>query len=451
MKIGRSLVQLHPLEPRRLFAALALADYFPAKAGYTWNYSGTSNSAQASDSRSVHADNTSGATVRFDDDTSVSGKSQTISDYYDVDKNGVFLVRQDKLADVVGGGSIVFNAPLHFLNPTLTVGAVLSWKNSPISATVNSAQDIVTTVAGSDSGSSSVVGFKQISLNNGKFVSALKVVLDHTESYSLSNQGVTVNVSTHIVQTTFLAFGIGVVESDDSVKQTQTAKGQTESASESSSLVLDSSPLLPDFTALIDGNGILTVTGTTGRDDLSVIAAHKQITVSNGAPSLSFNPATIKGISVSALDGNDHVTINTGALGAYVDGGTGNDSLVGGDGNDTLTGGAGKDTLYGGNGDDRLNGNGSNNFLFGEAGNDRLYGGDNDDQLDGGGGVDRLFAGEGNDILIGGGGNDKLYGQDGNDTLYGGAGADLLDGGAGKDKAQIDDADTRTSIATLFA
>ena len=192
---------------------------------------------------------------------------------------------------------------------------MLSWKNSPISATVNSAQDIVTTVAGSDSGSSSVVGFKQISLNNGKYVSALKVVLDHTEIYSLSNQGVTVNVSTHIVQTTFLAFGIGVVESDDSVKQTQTAKGQTESASESSSLVLDSSPLLPNFTALIDGNGILTVTGTTVRDDLSVIAAHKQITVSNGAPSLSFNPATIKGISVSALDGNDRVTIDAGTLG----------------------------------------------------------------------------------------------------------------------------------------
>ena len=451
MNNGRSSIQLHPLEPRWLFAALALADYFPAKPGYTWNYSGASNSAQASDSRSIHADTTSGATIRIDDDTSVSGKSQTVSDYYDVNKSGVFLVRQEELADAVGGGLIVFNTPLHFLNPTLTVGDVLSWKNSPISATVNSAQDLITTVAGSDSGSSTIVGLKQISLNNGKFVSALKVVLDHTETYSLSNQGVTVDVSTHIVETTFLAFGIGMVESDDSVKQTQTAKGQTESATESSNLVLDSSPLLPDFTALIDGNGILTVTGSAGRDDLSVIAAHKQITVSNGAPSLSFNPATIKGISVSALDGNDVVNIAAGTIGAYVDAGPGNDSVVGGDGNDTLTGGAGKDTLYGGNGDDRLNSNGSNNFLFGQAGNDRLYGGDNDDQLDGGGGVDRLFAGAGNDILIGGGGNDKLYGEDGNDTLYGGAGADIIDGGAGKDKAQIDSADTRVSIATLFA
>jgi Ca2+-binding RTX toxin-like protein len=109
-------------------------------------------------------------------------------------------------------------------------------------------------------------------------------------------------------------------------------------------------------------------------------------------------------------------TVDLGANGKVLKGGTaGDDSLSGGAGQDWITGAGGRDTLAGGDSDDILSGGGGDDRLEGEAGADVLYGG---------GGQDELAGGLGDDVLSGG---------DDNDMLEGGAGADLLAGGGGDD------------------
>jgi Ca2+-binding RTX toxin-like protein len=79
----------------------------------------------------------------------------------------------------------------------------------------------------------------------------------------------------------------------------------------------------------------------------------------------------------------------TGLL--YVDGGSGNDTIIGTNFADDLRGGAGHDQLYGGDGED---------MLIGGAGNDQLHGGDGDDVLVGGTGNDQLYGGAGADTFV---------------------------------------------------
>jgi Ca2+-binding RTX toxin-like protein len=194
-------------------------------------------------------------------------------------------------------------------------------------------------------------------------------------------------------------------------------------------------------------------------------------------------PDTIEAVLLGK--GNDTVDASSAAVGVFVSGGKGNDSLKGGnfndtlwgfDGNDTLDGGAGADdmagsdgadtvtyasrttnlslsldgkandgaageadklddtidTLIGGSGNDTISGNpGPSGWLFvGGAGNDSLTAGANAD--------DSLQGGDGNDILVGGLGKNSLDGGNGNDSLFGGAGADVLVGGAGIDTIRGD-------------
>jgi Ca2+-binding RTX toxin-like protein len=78
-------------------------------------------------------------------------------------------------------------------------------------------------------------------------------------------------------------------------------------------------------------------------------------------------------VNVLGQGGDDRITIDsTMTAPAFVDGGTGNDSILGGSGNDTLVGGSGRDTLRGGAGDDRLDGTDDNtrDVLQGGAGAD---------------------------------------------------------------------------------
>lgn len=220
-------------------------------------------------------------------------------------------------------------------------------------------------------------------------------------------------------------------------------------------LVKTQNPLFAELSA-----HVLSVTGTSGADDISIqqVGSNIQASLNKESP-LDFPISSVNRIEIFAGAGNDTIDFRSISIPTYVDAGTGNDLVFGGSGNDTLTGGAGKDTLYGGFGDDRINGSGSADHLFGEDGNDRLYGGAGDDSLDGGGGVDRLYGGStgtadetgtGNDTLVGGSSNDKLYGQDGNDMLYGGKGADLINGGAGVDTAAQDPLDTRIGVEVLI-
>ena len=78
-------------------------------------------------------------------------------------------------------------------------------------------------------------------------------------------------------------------------------------------------------------------------------------------------------VNVLGQGGDDRITIDsTMTAPAFVDGGSGNDSILGGSGNDTLVGGSGRDTLRGGAGDDRLDGSDDNtrDVLQGQTGAD---------------------------------------------------------------------------------
>ena len=129
-------------------------------------------------------------------------------------------------------------------------------------------------------------------------------------------------------------------------------------------------------------------------------------------------PSAPDGRPVKAMAFYQAGTIDLGANGKVLKGGTaGDDSLAGGAGQDWITGGGGRDALAGGDSDDILSGGGD------------------DDRLDGQVGADVLYGGAGQDELTGGAGDDVLSGGDDNDILEGGAGSDLLAGGGGEDTA----------------
>jgi hypothetical protein len=163
-----------------------------------------------------------------------------------------------------------------------------------------------------------------------------------------------------------------------------------------------------------------------------------------------------KGVEVSALNGNDLITVAKGMSAAtIVRAGLGDDTLIGGSGSDSLRGDEGNDDIRGRGGNDRLDGGLGTNRIRGDDGDDEI--GQVSDSLgasvlEGGSGNDILRGGRKNDKLIGGGGNDRLFGGDGRDRLLGGAGKDLLqsddfewrdslDGGTGTDRANVDERD----------
>jgi uncharacterized protein YkwD len=117
-------------------------------------------------------------------------------------------------------------------------------------------------------------------------------------------------------------------------------------------------------------NGILTVTGTSGNDTITVSLVNGRIV----AEGRSFNPAAVTSIVVTAGAGDDVIHDRTGR-----------DSLLyGGLGNDTIYGYAGHDKIWGGAGNDRL---------YGVGGNDTIWGGGGSDTVDGGVGTNTLHQG----------------------------------------------------------
>lgn len=148
------------------------------------------------------------------------------------------------------------------------------------------------------------------------------------------------------------------------------------------------------------------------------------------------------------------------AIGNYIGGAGGDDTLSGAGGNDTLIGGVGDDELNGGAGADLLNGGAGADVLSGGAGGDTYVIKDAADtviEAAGGGNdvvqayVDHVLAanverlelmetavsGTGNDLantLTGNALANVLNGMGGADTLIGAEGADSLTGGSGADR-----------------
>lgn len=132
------------------------------------------------------------------------------------------------------------------------------------------------------------------------------------------------------------------------------------------------------------------------------------------------------------LQGSDAVRAGGGVV-AWLDGGTGDDTLIGGDGSEVLEGGE-----HGGpdqQGDDLIRGGAGDDVLRGGLGADTLFGGDGNDALDHLGRAEERAGGEAGqfawhldgeaDVLNGGPGNDTLT-FDQADSATGGDGADVF-------------------------
>ncbi|TAN57996.1 MAG: calcium-binding protein, partial [Magnetospirillum sp.] len=206
------------------------------------------------------------------------------------------------------------------------------------------------------------------------------------------------------------------------------------------------------------------------------------------------------GVDVDAGKGDDRI-IDHGAVGNFIDGGQGNDTvdyseslegvavdLVAGTGHGGYAEGdgyAGIETVIGSAfGDNLLAGNGKST-LYGGGGNDSLSGGNGADTLDGGSGDDLFIAGNGSDVIegsegtdtitfaaarfngvivdlaanradndsvtgvenvIGSKGADVISGDAADNVIEGGAGADTLSGGAGSDTLFYAGSDAGVSI-----
>ncbi len=96
-------------------------------------------------------------------------------------------------------------------------------------------------------------------------------------------------------------------------------------------------------------NGVLTVEGTSGADNIVVTQSGSTIFALGQA----FDANAINKIVITGQGGDDYLRDNTTKT-SFIYGGFGNDTIYGGLGNDKLYGGAGDDTLFGGRGNDVL-------------------------------------------------------------------------------------------------
>ena len=147
-------------------------------------------------------------------------------------------------------------------------------------------------------------------------------------------------------------------------------------------------------------SGTLTVEGTPEVDAITLTQRNTTLTVRVGAERSVFNVADVDEVLISALAGNDRVTMSRVDVPAAIDGGEGNDRIVAGRGDDVVTGAAGDDRINGGLGDDELFGAAGRDRLFGDFGDDELDGGADSDLLNGGFGFDSTTT-AGSDALIG--------------------------------------------------
>lgn len=180
---------------------------------------------------------------------------------------------------------------------------------------------------------------------------------------------------------------------------------------------LERRDMLAGFSATLDAQGVLRITGTEAANSMTLVSNGSRIYIQGQTQ--QFTLSQVRQITIEGLGGNDTIRLDSQSvagmqalnISATINGGAGDDTIVGGQGNDIVFGGLGNDTIYGMLGNDYLDGGLGNDYIFGGAG------------------VDTLAGDKGNDILTGDAGADMLFGGDGSDKLYGGAGSDSLDGG----------------------
>ena len=105
-------------------------------------------------------------------------------------------------------------------------------------------------------------------------------------------------------------------------------------------------------------------------------------------------------VTVQGTEGADNLSLLAVSRGLIINGLGGNDTLVGGTGIDSIAGGTGADRIEGADGSDSLTGDAGNDILLGNDGNDTLSGGADADTLTGGSGDDQLSGGAGADVFV---------------------------------------------------
>lgn len=206
---------LEALESRQLLSTVTFAtsDYFPMGPGNSWVYDGTykqnADLYNVSDTKTRSAYNSAGITVtRFTEALTFAGSTSTASTFHDYTLNTFGL----KLWGFnTPNATVSFDTPLKILNYTTFVGDVVRWTNAALSSTFNF-NGINGTGTGTETGTSTVVAQETVALTGGQTVSAYKILVDHTQTYTGSAAGQTGTVRAHIVETFWLAQAIGVVK-----------------------------------------------------------------------------------------------------------------------------------------------------------------------------------------------------------------------------------------------
>ena len=257
------------------------------------------------------------------------------------------------------------------------------------------------------------------------------------------------------------------------------------------------------------GDDVIVVRGTEAQADTmeagEVAEVYGDTLFVDGTIALTLNNFNASASGIENWQGNDLGLLGTTANNlfdlsglislsglTYVDGSSGNDTLIGSIFADDLRGGSGNDTLNGNDGDDTFDGSVGSDTLLGGKGDDTfiIRGVEaTNDTFDGGEGIDRIViegassvtlnnfdtttssiegwlgngqsilgttsttqgdridlsnlsslsglsyvdGQDGNDVIVGSQFNDDLRGGAGNDSLTGGSGNDALNGGAGID------------------
>lgn len=207
-------------------------------------------------------------------------------------------------------------------------------------------------------------------------------------------------------------------------------------------------------TASHEGDGLMKITMHSTLESLSVYNSNgASIEVIGNDYANTIDVGHWEGlgdVTIRGGGGNDSLTVRydpqepyaEGVLSAFVQGGSGNDTIKGSDKNDTIEAGDGDDVIYGKEGNDSI--------LCG-SGNDKVFGGSGNDRINGGSGKDSIHGDSGSDYITGGSGSDKLFGDSGNDKFYADDSTkDTIDGGSGTDKARRDAIDVLTSIEGTF-
>jgi Ca2+-binding RTX toxin-like protein len=170
-------------------------------------------------------------------------------------------------------------------------------------------------------------------------------------------------------------------------------------------------------------DGVMEVTGTRGRDVITVVEHFPGSNIYDVFYADTFQQVTTSvGFRINGNGGNDRLAVEVNAAIVPV-------TLFGGAGNDVLLGSPGADVLDGGGGRDHLDGRAGDDMLRGGAGNDSLLGGN---------GTDAIYGGRGSDFLDGGEGNDSIGGGAGRDNVSGGSGPDLFDDTVDAERERLD-------------